>query len=371
MLEYSRTSWGGIHGQEICLYTISDKSTGFSVSLTNIGASIVRVRMPDRNGNISDIHYGHETPEDYFPNDLAYLGSTVGRVCSVLAFAEFELNGKTHKLSKNMAKTHCMHGGFEGISHTIWDCLHVVEDTDNQTVIIEFVYYSLDGEEGFPGNVNIKARYYISPMKLGIEFKVTTDQPTIVNLTNHAYWNLDGLFQTIDNLELQANASSYLHVSPWKVIGQTLLHHLPFVKKKKKFPWELRKTQGTPMDLHKTTSFKKIFQEYGDVDNNFLLDGFQGEPNGFSMHFAAMLRSPKTGRKFELHTTEPSMMIYTGNNMKGVQSFKQKCKKHDAICFEPSRPPDAIHQPSYRDWVILKPEAIYYSKMEYRFFIED
>jgi aldose 1-epimerase len=371
MLEYNRTSWGGIDGQEICLYTITDKKTGFSVSLTNIGASIVRVRMPDRNGDISDIHYGHETPEDYFPNDLAYLGSTVGRVCSVLAFAEFELNGKTHKLSKNMAKTHCMHGGFLGLSHQIWDCLHAIEDKENDTVIIEFVYFSLDGEEGFPGNVNIKARYYISPMKLRIEFKVTTDQPTIINMTNHAYWNLDGLFQPIDNLELQVAASHYLHVSSWKVIWQTLLHLLRIIKKPWKFPWILRKTQDTPVDLHTAKLIKEIFREHGDVDNSFLLDGFQGEPNGFTMHFAAMLRSPKTGRKFELYTTEPSMMLYTGNNMKGVQSFKRKCHRHDAICLEPSRPPDAIHQLTYRDWVILKPESTYYSKLEYRFFIEE
>jgi aldose 1-epimerase len=370
-MEFIRKVWGQVKDTVSELFIVRDPETGFEVQITDIGASIVRVKVPDRNGVINDIHYGKSSPIEVF-NGNGYLGSVVGRTASFLYFATFQIDGVTYNVDQNFLLCHHQHGGFNGFNKQIWKCIQTSNDEDN--VIIQFQYVSRDGECGYPGTLTTNLTYTItSEMELIWEFKSTTDKPTIVNLINHAYWNLDGIYNLINDMELKINASRYFMDNKKLIVANTILHKLNIKKKHIQCPFILKEVSGYDIDLHQAHLFSDLFNSIGDLDHVFLLDSDQNPKKVIRetdpLQFAAELYSPRTGRCLTVTTTEPCLVVYSGNSMDTVKSFGKVCKKHGAVCLETSRFTSGIMLPEYQDLMILRPNSTYYHKTINKFSI--
>ena len=331
------------------LYTVEDDVTGFRVSLTDLGAAIVSVELPGRDGRVSGVAFGHGSAEEALKMG-SYLGSTIGRVAGRIAEGQFTIDGVEHTLSRNDSGRHTLHGGDEGFDRRFWKTKrYSVSKRYSETVVV-FGLRSEDGDQGFPGNLDLEVEYTVRPMEISWEYRAKTDAPTVVNMTNHAYWNLDGHDNLIDKTELRLNASYYLPADTY---------HIP--------TGEVRPVAGTPLDLHTASSFERVFSLYGDVDNCFLLDALRDEKTSGSLVHAAELTSPNTGRRMEVLTTEPCIVLYTGNYMDRVTSFGKPCRKHSAVCLEAQKPPNAINLPRFRDSVILRPDQEYTQRTMHKF----
>ena len=341
-------SWGKYNNLPTEIFTISDPDSVFEVQLTNFGATIIKVEVPDRDGKIENVSFGQFSPDEYV-QEGGYLGSTIGRCTNRIGNAKFRLDGKEYSLYPNNGKN-SLHGGQIGFNYNIWKCLKA--ESYNGLAEIVFEYKSPDGEEGYPGNLTTKLTFKITDMNIEWEFEAITDQTTVVNLTNHAYWNLDGLDALIDDMELSVDAD-FITISDEDLIPTG----------------EITKLSGNNLDLRTSTKFSKLFKEVGDIDHNYILNtsavGNRTEPI-----LVAELYSGKNGRKMRLFTTEPCLMVYTGNNMEKVSSFGKPCKKHNAVCLETQRYPNAINIPYLADSVILNPEEKYFHKTRHEFSVK-
>ena len=204
-----KSSFGKVNGKATTLYSVKDVKSGFEVAVSDFGATLVRVKTPDKNGKVEDINFGQHNAEE-FTTGGGYLGAVVGRVGNRIKNANFTLEGKTYSLYVNNANLHSLHGGKEGFNFKIWNCKKSEVNSKGDIAEIEFDYVSKDGEEGYPGTLNVTVTYIIKPMELAWTFKATTNKTTIINLTNHAYWNLEGLEPLIDNQELRLLTSRYM-----------------------------------------------------------------------------------------------------------------------------------------------------------------
>jgi len=332
---------------------MKDKESGFRVSISDLGASIVRVTMPDRKGNASDVAFGQDSAEELLRQG-GHLGATIGRVAGRIADAKFILDGTEHHLSANTSGGHSLHGGNEGFDRKIWTLKLKKALRQEDSAALVFEHASHDGEEGYPGRLSVLLTYRATPMELGWEFIAKTDKPTIVNLTNHSYWNLDGLDSLVDGMQIRLESSRYMPADQ---------NRIP--------TGEIKPVVGTPLDLRVQKSFSRIFSEYGDVDDIFLLDGFGRKTKPEGMFYAGELSSPDTGRRMEIYTTEPCLVVYTGNSMGSLKSFGKACRKHSAVCLEDQRPPNAINDPHFSETVILRPDETYYHRTLLRFRIGD
>jgi aldose 1-epimerase len=326
-----------------------DNDSGFQVSISDLGASVVRVIMPDRHGNLSDIAFGQDSAEQLVKQG-GYLGTTLGRAAGRIANARFTLDGTEHHLFANAAGGHSLHGGKEGFDKKIWTLKLKRVFREENSVALLFEYVSPDGEEGYPGRLKTLLTYRIAPMELTWEYQAKTDKTTIVNLTNHSYWNLDGLDALVDNLRIKMESSQYMPADQ---------NTIP--------KGEIKELASTALDWRSPKSFSEIFSAYGDVDDVFLLDGFGRKKGPEDMFFAAELFSPATGRRMELYTTEPSLVVYTGNHMGSLKSFGKPCRKHSAVCLEDQRLPNAINDPRFAETVVLRPDETYYHRTLVRF----
>ena len=340
------------------VFSISDTKSGFLVQISDFGAAIVRIMTPDRNGHVDDITFNQDSPENYVKYG-GYLGAVVGRVANRIENGEFILDGVKYSLFKNDQNLHCLHGGREGFNLKKWECIETTAN-DSEAILI-FQYVSSDGEEGFPGDLKTKLTYKITPDSLEWIFESTTNRPTIVNLTNHSYWNLDGLDTTIDGLEISVDADFYMPGDE---------NNLP--------TGEILPVEGTDYDCRRAKSFKVLFNTVGDIDNNYILNGYQnsedveeGEENEYSSEvepfFAAEVYSPSTGRKMSIFTNQPGLQVYTGNNMEGLESNGMPCKKHSAICLEAQKHPNAINLTQFAHSVILRPGKKYMHRTIHKF----
>ncbi len=248
-MKIDQKNWGVIDGQEVHIFTITDP--GFKVEISDLGATLLSVYVPDKNGNLDNVTYGHETPEGYLTNP-GYLGATVGRIANRIDHAQFDLDGNQYKVTPNHKVIHQLHGGKKGFSYKVWSIIEEETGIFDGRAHITLEYISKDGEEGYPGNLKTRVIYRVNPMVIEWEFTAITDITTIVNLTNHAYWNLDGIQMTIDNLEFTLNARKY------SVVNEDLI--------------PTGEEPEFPLDLTKRTTFGKIFSMFGDVDHNFFLD---------------------------------------------------------------------------------------------------
>ncbi|MDX2038184.1 MAG: aldose epimerase family protein [Isosphaeraceae bacterium] len=319
--------------------------------VTTWGASLVALEVPDRDGRPGDVVLGFDSLKGYL-GDHPYLGSTVGRVANRIANARFELDGVEHRLAANNGP-HSLHGGVAGFDKRLWSL-----ETREVDGVPEarFSRTSPDGEEGFPGTLEVEVVYRLALDALTIDYRATTDRPTLVNLTNHAYFNLSaGLAPTILDHRVMFESDAYTPADA------TLIPTGAIVP-----------SAGTPFDFRTPRAVGDRIDEVGGnppgYDHNQVLRPIEttGEPR-----LAATVVDPISGRRLELSTTEPGVQFYTGNFLDGsiVGKGGRRLERHAGFCLEPQVFPDAIHHPGFPS-AILRPGEIYRHISIYRFGID-
>lgn len=334
----------------ITLVTLTNAS-GASVTLSSVGAGIVRVIVPDKNGEMTDVVLGYTNPSDYF-YDGPCAGKCPGRYANRIARGHFSIDGVEYTLAINNGPN-ALHGGPEGFQNRIWNC-EIVGDT------VVFTYVSADSEEGYPGKLTAKATYtWTDDNTLRLNLEATTDKDTIVNLTNHAYWNLEGesAGSVLDHI-LTLNCSS------WLPTDDTLIP-----------TGEILPVAGTPMDftIPKTlgrdikADFPALIYGKG-YDNCWMVDGWNG--NG-DLKVVARLEAPTSGRVLEVATTQPAAQIYTGNWLAGspINKSGRSMNDYDGVAIECQHTPDAPNNPNFPS-TLLRPGKKMSETIEFRFSIK-
>jgi len=330
----------------IDLYTISNDN-GASVSITNYGAIITSIKIPDRYGQITDVVLGYDSLTDYI-NDSIYIGSLVGRYANRIKEGKFQIGEKKYQLTCNQPGLH-LHGGDVGFNKKVWG--KAIEGGRGSG--LELSLTSPDGEEGFPGNLEVTVRYIFTPeSELIIEYQAETDRPTIVNLTQHSYFNLGGHGAIIDH-HLQINSSHYTPVASDLIPTGVLAS-----------------VEGSPFDFRKQRPISEAMSEEdqqkpkGDgFDHNYVLD-----TKGRLETLAASVYHPPSGRTMEIYTTKPGMQLYTGNYLtdqlkgRGSVSFG----KHGALCLETQHYPDSPNKPTFPSPILMADQKYLHTSI-YRF----
>ncbi len=339
-----------VEGKDVALYVLKNKN-GVEACITNYGGRLVSVMVPDKKGQMTDVVLGYDNAVDYVAIDGNY-GALIGRYGNRIANGQFTLDSVTYDLPKNN-NGHCLHGGPNGYHTKVWDAKQLNDQT------LELTYLSVDGEAGFPGNLNIKVTYALTDDNaIDIKYEATTDKPTIVNLTNHSYFNLAGALtgsQILDQT-IMINADTY---SP---VDSTLIP-----------TGELPSVEGTPMDLrqpiaigaHIDDAFDQLVKGRG-YDHNWVLNA-----RGDIKVLAAKAYSPATGIALEVYTNEPGVQFYTGNFMAGTDKGKHDTlyPHRGAFCLETQHYPDSPNQPNFPS-TVLRPGEKYVSECIYKFTIE-
>jgi aldose 1-epimerase len=329
-MNIQKSDFGKTHdGIPVELYTLTNKN-GLVAKVINYGAILTELQVPDKNGKMADVVLGFADLPDYLDHS-PFFGATAGRYANRIADAQFTLNGKTYHLFANNGPT-SLHGGKKGFDKQIWKA-EPKETSDGPSV--KFTYLSPDGEENYPGNLNTTCTYTLTnDNALKIEFTATTDKPTVLNLTNHTYWNLGGESSgSILDEVLTINADRYTPVD------QNLIP-----------TGELKPVAGTPMDFRKPMPIgSRIDQVPGGYDHNYVLNSPGPKPG-----FAARLEDPKTGRVMEVLTTQPGVQLYTANHLDGkVAGIGGKpYEGNGAVCLETQHFPDSPNHPDFPTTVL-------------------
>ncbi|MFT3903562.1 MAG: aldose epimerase family protein [Niabella sp.] len=337
-----------VDGKETCLFILRN-TNGCELTVTNYGAKIVSLMVSDKNGKLVDVVTGHDSIDDYLQSAEPYFGAVCGRTGNRIAKGKFSLDGEAYTLAINNGPNN-LHGGIKGFNAVVWEVKKV---TDNS---IELFYLSADGEEGFPGNLSVTVTYTLTEDNaVDIHYHAATDKATILNLTNHSYFNLSGAGDpTIDDHILTLAADYYLPTDETAI---------PYGKPEK--------VEGTPMDFTTPHTIGERIEEdfqqliYGrGYDHTFVLN--RKKENEYA--FFGVCESPKTGIKMEMYTSEPGVQMYTGNWMteKLVGKQGQRYPERAAVCFETQHYPDSINHPDYPS-VILRPEEVFESRTTYKF----
>lgn len=319
---------------------ISMKNEELEVVVSNFGCTIVKVLMKDKDGNIGDVVLGYDDFTSYQTLD-AYLGALVGRIANRIKKGHFTLNGENYTLAINNGPNH-LHGGIQGFSYQTFDYKIV----DDQT--IEFSYLSKDGEEGYPGNLDFKAIYTLDGDTLTVRYLATTDKDTIINITNHSYFNLSAKQENIENHLLQVQANQFA------CIDQDGLPTGVF-----------RETKGTAFDFNTP---KTIGEQLMKEDEQLQLG--KGFDHPFLFHASknqVILEHHESGRRLVVSTSLPGAQIYTANYLDGrIGKYGQHYYEKDAICIETQNLPDAIHIEE-NPTTILKKGETYDEVTSYKF----
>ncbi|MCB2407870.1 aldose epimerase family protein [Hymenobacter lucidus] len=313
-------------GTEVQLYTLTN-AHGLKVSITNYGGTITSLLVPDKDGQLGDIVLGFDNVSGYqspeYLKSGPYFGALIGRYGNRIAKGKFTLDGKEYTLAKNNGENH-LHGGKKGFDKVVWQA-EPGTSADGQTLTL--IYLSKDGEEGYPGNLNVTVVYTLTnDDALKIDYSATTDKATPVNLTNHAYFNLSGSKDVLGH-QVTIPADRY------NVVDAGLIP-----------TGELRPVKGTPFDFTAPhTIGERIAQVPGGYDHNWLLNQTTG------MHAAATVYEPTTGRTMAVTTTEPGLQFYTGNFLDGTLTGKGGTVygKHAGFCMETQHFPDSPNQPKF------------------------
>ncbi len=332
-----------LNGKPVSLYTLFNKK-GMSVDITNYGAKIIRLMVPDKNSKFDDVVLSFDTLEEVMEKEI-YFGAICGRFANRIKDGKFSIDGVEYTLPINNG-TNSLHGGVQGFNEKVW----TVKSVAQQQLVLEL--FSPDGEEGYPGNLTVTATYLLSDEnEVKIHYEATTDKPTVIGLTNHSYFNLKGAGNgTIKGHVLQINADFYT------VLDESFA---PTGK--------IRPVKGTAFDFNKPIVVgeridDEAFVPGWGIDNNWCL---RKEQMG-DLVLAATVYEPETGRKMETFTTKPGMQVYTANWVKNVTGKEGKIyDRQDAICLEAQgfpNSPNVAHFPSpvlrpgekYDEWCIYK-----------------
>ena len=334
-------SYGTVDGQEVKQYTLTNAS-GTVVKILNYGGYITNIMVPDKAGVKEDVVLGFDSLSGYLQQGNPFMGCIVGRYANRIAKGKFTLDGKTYQLATNN-NGNSLHGGLKGFDKAVWASQ---QQGDGSLVL---TYTSKDGEEGYPGNLQVQVTYSLTPAnELKIDYSAETDQATVINLTNHSYFNLSaGKDSTILGHQLMLAADRYT------AVDATLIPtgELPAVK-------------GTAMDFTKPATIgTDIAKVAGGYDHNWVLN-----KTGDSLSLAATLYHEPSGRFMEVFTTQPGIQFYTGNFLNGSLTGKggRKHIKHAGLCLETQHFPDSPNQPSFPS-TVLRPGEKYHETTIYKF----
>ena len=336
----TKSAWGEVDGKQVSLFTLTN-SNAVEVKISNYGGTVTSWVTPDKNGKKSSIVLGFDSLSGYLARP-PYFGATIGRYGNRIAKGAFKIDTATYKLATNNGRNH-LHGGNKGYDKVVWDATPA-----DSTASLTLTYLSKDGEEGYPGNLKITVVYTLTDdNELLIDYSAETDKTTVVNLTNHSYFNLTGdVSNTILDHQLQVNADKYTPVDAGLIPTG-----------------ELKDVKGTPFDFLKPHKVgERIAAVQGGYDHNFVLTRKSSD-----LELVATLTDSVSGRKLEVFTTEPGLQFYSGNFLDG--KFKATNGKaimiHTALCLETQHFPDSPNQPSFPS-TLLKPGEKYHTVTKYK-----
>jgi aldose 1-epimerase len=340
-----------VNGKQVELFVLTNKN-GLEMAVTNYGGRIVSLMIPDKSGKMADIVLGYDNLDGYLNSGEQYFGASIGRYGNRIAKGLFTLDNLQYKLAINNGPN-CLHGGVTGFSAKVWDAVLIKKNE------VELTLVSPDMEEGFPGELKVLMNYRLTDNnELAIYYSAKTNKPTVINLTNHTYFNLHGAGNgdILDHF-LQINADKYTPVD------STLIP-----------TGSIEPVTGTPFDF---TTYKTIGSRINDknkqlefgsgYDHNFVLNKASGEP----VSKAASVFDPQSGRFMEVFTNEPGIQFYCGNFLKGKETGKQNKQYNfrSALCLETQHFPDSPNHPGFPT-VVLRPGQIYTSACVYKFSVK-
>ncbi len=337
----TKTDWGKVDGKDVYLYTLVN-SKGDTVTITNYGGAVTSFITPDKNGKYSSVIIGFDSLAPYLQHP-PYFGALIGRYGNRIGDAKFSLDGTTYQLAANNGKN-SLHGGLKGFDKVVWDAT-IPSDTVPSLVL---KYLSKDGEEGFPGNLNVTVQYTLTnDDELKIVYDAETDKATPVNLTNHSYFNLSGdVSNTILDETLMMDADNFTPVD------STLIP-----------TGEIKSVKGTPFDFTTPKKIGKNFAEVkGGYDHNFVLNRKDS-----SLQKVASLSDSISGRTLDIYTTQPGLQFYSGNFLDGT--FKNRGNQpltlHSALALETQHFPDSPNKPNFPS-TTLRPGEKYHEVTIYK-----
>jgi aldose 1-epimerase len=333
-------------GDSVMLYTLINEKD-ISVTITNYGGIITGIYTPDKNGQTTNIVLGFDNLDQYLEGH-PYFGAIVGRYGNRIADASFSLDSENFQLAANDGKN-SLHGGWQGFDKKLW-APEVV--ACNERAMLKLTLLSPEGDEGYPGNLMVTVSYELLMDQLFITYEAETDKATVLNLTNHSYFNLAGQGTILDHL-LYLNASRYTPVNSELIPTG-----------------ELANVEGTPFDFRKPSVIGERFDVVGGhpagYDHNFVIDGPEGDNK-----LVAKVMDPETGRFMEVRTTEPGVQFYTGNFLDGkLVSGDRTFQQHSGFCLETQHYPNSPNQPDFPP-VVLRPGEKFVSRTIFRFGIEE
>jgi aldose 1-epimerase len=326
-------NWGSVDSKPVYLFTLTN-SNGVTAKITNFGGIVVEFVVPDRNGQMDNIVLGLASLDDYLAGHPCF-GSIVGRYANRISEAKFTLDGTEYKLAANSGKHH-IHGGRENFEKKVWDS---TISQDDHSATLSLSYLSVDGEEGYPGNLAVKVDYVLNnDNELQIRYTATSDKPTVLNLTNHSYFNLTNCRENILNHHVRIYADTYLPANS---------ENIP--------TGEIVPVENTPYDLRQWTVFgDRMPDQLRIYDNNFCL---KGTPDNIVL--AAELYEPQSGRLLQTFTTEPGVQLYTGGSLNNRNSRNASTQGRIlGVCFEAQHYPDSPNNPHFPS-TVLRPGETY------------
>ena len=337
-----------VDGKKTDLFLIKNRNN-VSAVFTNYGGRLVGMYMPGKNGKLTDVVVGLNSRQAYTNATEPYFGATIGRFGNRIAKGKFSIDGKQYTLAINNSPN-TLHGGKKGFQYVVWDAKQPNEKS------IVFTYLSKDMEEGYPGNLKVSVTYTLTDNnELRMDYEATTDKKTVVNLTNHAFFNLNGEGSgTILNHSLMVNANSYTPVDATLIPTGNIVP-----------------VAGTPFDFTSAATIGSRINEVNEqlsnglgYDHNFVLNKSGTE----TMQLAASVTGDKSGITMDIYTKEPGLQFYSGNFMKGMNTFKGGAKDEfrTAFCLETQHFPDAPNQPQFAS-TLLKPGQVYKTSSIYKF----
>jgi aldose 1-epimerase len=350
-METATRSYGRLpDGRQVSVISLTNAG-GLKATLTDYGATLISMEVPDREGKTADITLGYDTLEGWLSN-TSYFGATVGRYANRIAQGRFTLDGEAHTLAANNGANH-LHGGITGFDKKLWSMKEVCR---KGAVGVKFTYTSPDGEEGFPGNLETTVTYWLTrDNELHVEFEASTDKATLVNLAHHSYWNLTGdPNRSINDHRLMLAADFFLPVDEGLIpVG------------------ELRSVEGTPFDFTRPTVIGARLNEadqqlqYGrGYDHCWVLRKGQG------LQLAATLHDPGSGRTMDILTDQPGIQFYGGNFLDGTITGKNgiRYQHRTGLCLETELFPDSPNHTEFPS-AVLRPGQTYQHTMVHRFYV--
>ena len=344
-----KREFGIVDGKAVYLYTINN-SKGMVADITNYGGTLVSLKVSDNKGDFDDVVLGYDKVEDYIKYK-SYFGATIGRFANRIENSSFQLNGVQYNVAKNDGENH-LHGGLKGFDKVVWEEKMQVATSDDS---IEFSYLSSDGEEGYPGNLNVRVKFTVTQNnELKIEYFAISDKDTIINLTNHSYFNLSGQGSgDVLKHKIMINADKFT------------------INDKYSIPTgEIEEVKNTPMDFRKLTYIgENISSNYEQIvngsgyDHNWIINN-----SGKKLEKAAEVYDEKSGRVMEVFTTKPGVQFYSANFLTGLEPGKNgnTYAKRGALCLETQYFPNSIKHVNFPSPILLAQQKYEHSTI-YKF----